>query len=455
MSGQPSHNSRSPEAPPEGRCAYTFRHPLHPRQYCGREVDHHCRGGDYGLASGGRACFWHCRCTHSVESAGCVKPSARNLATRLEQDVKENRYLEGAYLEGAYLEKARLRKLQLPGAHLERAELFRADLKLANLTGAHLERAHIWEGKLGRATLWDAQLEGADLRGAALDGTHLQLANLRGAILYQGDLECAYLELGDLREADLRYAQLQGAHLEHARLTGARLHGAIIDYRTRCQDTDWGTPREEAEGRWDQAAAVFRMIGQHYRQNGDYERAHEFYLKEMRCHHRFHVRDAPPGEFRRTVVGWAWRVVSRACQARDVKPLMRPIKRRWLWRAVEGRLRRRFTRPGARLIWGLHRWLWGYGGTPSRLLIWIGVTIVASAFVFLGAGIEKAAGGIVSHSFWDAFTLSLITFSTLGYGDWRPAGYWGHFGAGVESVAGVLLCAAFLVSLATKYVHRD
>jgi len=128
-----------------------------------------------------------------------------------------------------------LREARLICKHLEGADLEGADLKGALLSGARLKKA---------------RLEGADLRGAHLDGAHLEEAHLGlGPVietsaegkftldgprvptrLVRAQLPRAHLDGADLTGADLEEANLEGANLEAADFTGARLRGATLAY---------------------------------------------------------------------------------------------------------------------------------------------------------------------------------------------------------------------------------
>ncbi len=72
-------------------------------------------------------------------------------------------------------------------------------------------------------------LRGADLRGRVLRGVSLAGANLAGADLGGADLSGA-----DLRGADLSECRAQGVSLGHARLDGARLDGAVLHRAHLC-----------------------------------------------------------------------------------------------------------------------------------------------------------------------------------------------------------------------------
>ncbi len=124
------------------------------------------------------------------------------------------------------LSGANLSKLDLAGANLAHADLSGALLGRARLAGASLAFADC-EG----ATLAYADLAGADLRGASLNGAWLEDANLAGADLSHANLSRATLAYSDLRGAKLLDAELAGADLTAANLDGANVSGVCFDHR--------------------------------------------------------------------------------------------------------------------------------------------------------------------------------------------------------------------------------
>jgi hypothetical protein len=354
-------------------------------------------------------CFWHCQCDHAVRE----KQTATDLPQQLERTLNED---EDRHLEGAYL----------GGAHLMGADLSDANLRYAHLKQAQLQYAKLGRACLERAALGGACLEYADLSEAHLEDAALPNASLKHAILNRTHLYAAALNGAHMEGADLSYAYLEHARLDCAHVNGARLFGAGLDRRSNCEGTDWGVPAEEHDGDWAHAAAVYRMIGRHYAEKGNHEEAHKFYLKEMRAHHRAIVEDPP-------------RQAERGCLER----LLNWLDGRWNCPSLR------------KLTWAFHLNLWHYGVSPLRVFVWMIGLILTCTVAFHYSGVYKDLQGVCTTSGWDAFALSLTTFSTLGYGDWRPNTDWGHWVAGFEALFGALLIAAFLVSLATKYVHRD
>ena len=135
---------------------------------------------------------------------------------------EENRGIEPS-LENADLSEAHLKNVDLREAHLKNADLSGAHLENADLRVAHLENADLFGTYLEKADLFGARLEKADLFGA-----HLENADLRGVHLENADLRGAHLENVDLRGAHLENVDLFGAHLESAVLREANLTNANV-----------------------------------------------------------------------------------------------------------------------------------------------------------------------------------------------------------------------------------
>jgi uncharacterized protein YjbI with pentapeptide repeats len=98
----------------------------------------------------------------------------------------------------------------------------------------------------------------------------------------------------------------------------------------------------------------------------------------------------------------------------------------------------------------------GYGVKPGRPLIWGFILIIVFALVYkLGNGIKRLKSkenGDNRVSFWDAFYFSLVTFTTVGYGDWYPEDRYRKF-VMIEGVLGWLLLALFIVTLANVMIR--
>jgi uncharacterized protein YjbI with pentapeptide repeats len=143
-------------------------------------------------------------------------------------------HLEGANIEGANLEGANLSGAFLTGANLRHAQLAGAYLMAAHLDHADLSHAHLAGAILMRVNLQGAileytRLQGADLIDAKLQGAKLLGAHLQGTNLLGATMQNANLIEVDLQGGYLRYANLQGVSLIRANLTGADFRSANLD----------------------------------------------------------------------------------------------------------------------------------------------------------------------------------------------------------------------------------
>ncbi len=108
----------------------------------------------------------------------------------------------------------------------------------------------------------------------------------------------------------------------------------------------------------------------------------------------------------------------------------------------------------------LHKWLWscflngifGYGIQPSKVIMSAILIITLFAFLFMNPGISNIVGieEITSNNFFDCLYFSTITFTTLGYGDFRPLEGIGRILAGSEAFIGAFMMALFVYTFARR-----
>lgn len=108
---------------------------------------------------------------------------------------------------------------------LSQANLKHTKLNRADLSGADLSDSGLYKAEFNAATLTVANLKGCDLREADLSGADLRGADLTGADLSGARLCNANLTNADLRESCLENADIAGASLSKARIEGANVTG--------------------------------------------------------------------------------------------------------------------------------------------------------------------------------------------------------------------------------------
>ncbi|MGI9325758.1 MAG: pentapeptide repeat-containing protein [Pseudomonadales bacterium] len=142
-------------------------------------------------------------------------------------DLSE-RSLQGADLRHASLRSANLSSADLAAADISGADLTSAELFNTDFTGAIMSRVDLERAFLIDATLSLAHLNGANLTRAHLSGADLTSARLNNARMVGADLSDAKLIDADLRGANLSHCDLSNADLTGADLTGATLNNATL-----------------------------------------------------------------------------------------------------------------------------------------------------------------------------------------------------------------------------------
>ncbi len=133
--------------------------------------------------------------------------------------------LEGD-LVGAYLAGANLAGIDLSGKDLTGADLSGANLSQARLIGTCLRDAILVDAAIDEAQFLGADLTGADLTNVNGFSVMMGRANLTEAILFNGQLDDATFSHADLTGADLRTANLKGARFREATLIHADMSRA-------------------------------------------------------------------------------------------------------------------------------------------------------------------------------------------------------------------------------------
>jgi uncharacterized protein YjbI with pentapeptide repeats len=146
-----------------------------------------------------------------------------------------------------------LRGIDLAGEDLSGLDLSSCDLSEANLSGADLRRSNLSWAKLHGASLTMSRLDGCELLGADLSSATLNeccaerggfgAADLTGASLINAKMNEVTLSKSRLCQADFRAADLRGARISEADLAGAdftraNLRGADLKH-SNCVGTNF------------------------------------------------------------------------------------------------------------------------------------------------------------------------------------------------------------------------
>jgi len=146
------------------------------------------------------------------------------------QELRRSRK-KGEAVQGSGPGGMDLRGIDLAGEDLGGLDFSRCDLSGANLSSADLRNSNLSWARLSGASLSKARLDGCELLGADLSSANLNectaeragfgVADLTGASLIGAQLKEVTLSKAQLCHADFRAANLQGSRLSEADLTAA------------------------------------------------------------------------------------------------------------------------------------------------------------------------------------------------------------------------------------------
>ena len=178
---------------------------------------------------------------NAAVKAGSREAIQNNLAIIREQG-RVPHDMDTSALRGAHLIGEDLSGLDLSGLDLTGADLSRANLSNCKLVNARLGGAVLFEAELTGCELLSADLADANLSSCRAAGAGFESANLANAAMFSADLKGATFTKANLRGADMRRTDLQEARLREAdisevdltrsNLQKADLEGSCVDKAT-------------------------------------------------------------------------------------------------------------------------------------------------------------------------------------------------------------------------------
>ena len=341
-----------------------------------------------------------------VDLAGCKLRGAF-----MQGAVLTNANLSGADLTHADLRDAQLQKANLAGANLLLTDFSGADLSDADLSHTtsdqEVELGHVRRGprfkdtNLTRANLTGARCVGSDFSGSDLTEAQLReviaplanLSNLKAVDLdlSKADLQGANLSNSNLSETRFRAAHLERADLNHAILSDADLRGADL-----------------------RAANLDNAMVDGVR----YDRAARF--KGVRVHSSY-----GSSRFRRFAMDQDF--IEEFKESNRFKY--------WLWLALTD-----------------------CGRSISRVVIWSAVITILFSGVYFLLGADAFSVANQAGLGWSPYTTlyySVVTFTTLGFGDITPNSPLAATLVMVEVIVGYVMLGTLISILASKVARRS
>jgi uncharacterized protein YjbI with pentapeptide repeats len=305
--------------------------------------------------------------------------------------------LSGADLSDMDLSGANLSAVDLCDADLFQTRLRDANLKMSVLSGADMAGADLAGAELYKVDLTKSYLTGVNLTSAYLVEANLAGADMRAAILEGADLTGANLQKANLSEANLSRANLTNADISHAVLCHANLSEANV------LGIEYGE-FHELRGRYFAIRGLDSAFG-----------------------NALFVRDAQDQDYLDTLENSIERTEDRR---------LRKFKRFWFstWSFVD------------------------YGRSLGRPTVY--ALILATLYGLIYLLDMKLGWGLMNYSnsaesWLTPFYYSIVTYTTLGFGDITPKHWIGEIIVISEVILGYTTLGLLLSILANKVARRS
>lgn len=294
-----------------------------------------------------------------------------------------------------------IKDFHLRYADLSKFDFINVNCKNANFGFSNLANANFSGADMRSCNLFHANLRGSYLDNADLSGSHLLGCDLTAARLWHADLKGTNLAEADLSGADLLHANLSLVKFWNANIKGAKLltkHNFL-----KSKGRVFSKYAIDEQGLVS-AAEGYRNLKQYFMSTGRYDDASWASFKEKQLQRKRLLRDG-------NIAYIPSLIMALMC---------------------------------------------GYGEKPYRVILFSIAVIFLYAILYYTTGAIIIHAGMGAHGgFWNSLYFSIVTFTTLGFGDITPKlKPFFQMLTGTEAILGAFTMGLFVFTLARKYSAR-
>lgn len=390
-------------------------------------------------------CVWHAE----IED----KPIEELKAARADGPER----LDGAFLAGVNADTdISFQGCQLMAAIFSDSVFSFASFSETDLNFADFRNAHLFSANFNDAVLFGTDFRNAYLTGAEFHDTLLHNAEFHDAELYDVEFHDAILRGAEFHDADLSNADCTGADASTTDFTYGTLHDAIF-VRADCRSATFTNALL-----YEIVFADTRINSQTTFYDSSKPRPAVIYEENQRT-----SKDLPKGIHPLEAAEWVYRRLEKlhdenalSEDARNFHISKEEARRAHQWE--QGEYATYFV---SSLQWHLSR----HGESLAQILkSSMGLILVCGVLYPFAGGFESSSNDMayrlqpsLTRFSWDAaldgiatlihsIYFSVITFTTIGYGDLYPTGAGSKLLVGFESLSGAILIALFVFVLGRR-----
>lgn len=317
--------------------------------------------------------------------------------------------------DGGRLDEIYLKNSQIESIKITQEPIVNANFRGAILKDVSFQDCQFWEADFSNAGLKQVSFRDSDIRFSHFHGAVCRDTSFRKAGLPDTRFDGGFLRAADFKRANVEECTFDNTDLRDADFSGAALYHASFQNVRIDDDTDFGRKtwyeggglaehmmrdqQDPDEDPYQRAAWQYRMLSKLYRDNSEPEKAREYYIREKNARRVLYRRKRMFGSYSKAV---------------------------------------------------LSRWITRYGESPWFVVAWSFGVIASSATLFSQVGGIQQNGEVITSDPVQLLYFSIVTFTTLGYGDFQPATELSKLVASTEAMLGSLLMALLVFVLGRR-----